>query len=181
MLVFVIEIVIAVIGFGATLFITNTYERQIEKDKALRMMEQVITFTEEQVADERAYLQMYDREEISAKKFLNSSVANTDYYESILTSELILQNADMHIHGEIMPYLTWIDQATTRAREATEDKDVRTQMYWRYAYFVKVLNLLRVSYNELNESITQEEALEECNRIIYRDLNEEIKLYENVS
>ena len=178
LLIFFVEILIAVIGFGATLFITNAYERQIEKEKAMQMIEQVITYTEKQAADERSYLRMYDKGEIDAEKFLNSSVVNSGYYESILTNDFILQNADMNIHGEIMSYLVWIDQCTTRAHEATEPEKIRAQMYWRYAYFLRVRSLLLLSYDELSGTITQEEATEEYKRIIHRDLNEEVKLYE---
>ena len=166
LLIFFVEILIAVIGFGATLFITNAYERQIEKEKAMQMIEQVITYTEKQAADERSYLRMYDKGEIDAEKFLNSSVVNSGYYESILTNDFILQNADMNIHGE------------TRAHEATEPEKIRAQMYWRYAYFLRVRSLLLLSYDELSGTITQEEATEEYKRIIHRDLNEEVKLYE---
>ncbi|MBQ2774936.1 MAG: hypothetical protein IJF40_03465 [Clostridia bacterium] len=179
LLVFFIEILIAVIGFGVTLFITNAYERQVEKDKALQMLEQVVVYTENQVIDERNYLRMYDKGEIKANVFLNSSVVNTDYYESILTNEFILQNANMKTHGEIMRYLVWIEQSTTLAKEATDESYMRAEMYWRYAYFLKFYNLLAISYDELNSTITEEEAAELCEKICQRSLNDEIKVYES--
>ena len=122
LLLFVVEILIAVIGFGITLNVTNNNERQIEKENALQMMEQTISYMDKQIKDERDYLRMYNNEELTAKGLLLSSVVNTEYYESILTNELILQNANMNIQGDIMRYLVWIEQKSERAKEA-EDED----------------------------------------------------------
>ena len=180
LLIFFVEILIAVIGFGITLFITNAYERQIEKDKAIQILEQVIAYTEKQATDERSYLRMYDNGEISANIFLNSSVVNTNYYESILTNDFILQNANMNIHGDIMNYLVWIDQATNRAKVATTKSDMRAEMYWRYAYIIKVRNLLIVSHDELTGTITGEEAIEKRRIICERSLEDEIVMYESI-
>ncbi len=178
LLVFFIEILIAVIGFGITLFITNGYERQIEKEKAIQMLTQTIEYTEKQAETEKAYLRMYDDGDIERNVFLNSSVFNMTYYESILTHELILKNANMNIHGNIMGYLVWIEQATERAENATTESKMRSEMMWRYAYFLKVRNLLIVSRDELAGDITAEKAEELRSTIRQRSSTMEIEIYE---
>ena len=65
--VFIIEILIAVIGFGVTLAFTNANELQLEKEKAICMIEQTIEFTDSQITREKNYLNMYKEEKIEAK------------------------------------------------------------------------------------------------------------------
>lgn len=176
--IFIVEILIAVIGFGATLAVTNANEREMEKEKAAQMLGQIIEYMDSQVDDEHDYLVMYDDGELTAKGLLVSSVVNTEYYESVLTNELILQNVNMKIHGEVMRYLTWGEQATARAKEATDDKGIRRQMWLRYAYHLKMRNHLQVSYDELTGAITADEAEERRAEIHRRSESEEVKIYE---
>lgn len=178
LIIFLVEILIAVIGFGVTLAITNANERQLDKEKAIQMMEQTIAYTDKQIVKERSYLNMYDDGDIEANVFLNSSVVNTNYYESILTNELILQNANMNIHGDVMTYLIWIEEGTARAKEAPTEKKMRSEMYWRYAYFIKLRNLLATSYDEMTGVITTEQAQEKRDAIHHRSLNDTVKLHE---
>ena len=56
--VFIIEILIAVIGFGVTLAFTNANELQLEKEKAICMLEQTVEFTDSQLTREKNYLDM---------------------------------------------------------------------------------------------------------------------------
>lgn len=181
LLLFVVEILIAVIGFGITLNVTNNNERQIEKENALQMMEQTISYMDKQIKDERDYLRMYNDEELTAKGLLLSSVVNTEYYESILTNELILQNANMNIQGDIMRYLVWIEQKSERAKEAEDEDEMYRQMYSRYGCFIKVRNLLQVSYDQLNGTITEEEVTEKWKEIRSRTDRETIELHEGVA
>ncbi len=181
LLIFVVEILIAVIGFGVTLNVTNNNERQIEKEKALQMMEQTINYMDKQIKDERDYLRMYNNEEITADGLLLSSVVNTEYYESILTNELILQNANMNIQGDIMRYLVWIEQKSERAKEAKDEDGMYRQMYSRYGCFIKVRNLLQVSYDQLNGTITEAEVTEKWKAIRSRTDQETIELHEGVA
>lgn len=181
LLLFVVEILIAVIGFGITLNVTNNNERQIEKENALQMMEQTISYMDKQIKDERDYLRMYNNEELTAKGLLLSSVVNTEYYESILTNELILQNANMNIQGDIMRYLVWIEQKSERAKEAEDEDEMYRQMYSRYGCFIKVRNLLQVSYDQLNGTITEEEVTEKWKEIRSRTDRETIELHEGVA
>ena len=184
LLVFIVDIVIAVIGFGLTLSVTNANEREIEKEKAIQMLTQTIQYTDWQIADERSYLKMHSRGEIDDRKLFNSNVISLTYYENILSNEVILQNANMNTYGDIMRYLLWIENSNTRAQTAlakaeaapeqteqeaqaaedgTQKKDtteVYNQMYWRCAYLRKARDLLSVCCDELSGDMTTQEAAE---------------------
>ena len=119
-LVFTIEILIAVIGFGVTLYITNANERQVEKDKAAQMVSQVIEFTDREITRERSYLNMYNKGTISVESLRISNLINLDYYNNILSTEVVLQNANMNTYGDIMSYLSWIEQQSNAASTAED-------------------------------------------------------------
>lgn len=181
LLIFIVEIVIAVIGFGLTLSVTNANERKIEKEKAIQMLTQTIQYTDWQIADERSYLKMHSKGEIDDRKLFNSNVISLTYYENILSNEVILQNANMNTYGDIMRYLLWIENSNARAEtalakaeaapeqdtQAAEDgtqkkgtTEVYNQMYWRCAYLRKARDLLSVCCDELKGDMTAKEASE---------------------
>lgn len=179
LLVFVIEILIAVIGFGLTLAITNANERQIEKEKAIQMLEQTIEYTDKQISMEGSYLRMHNKDELSDGSLILSSVINMNYYENILSNEVILQNADMVTYGEIMKFLVWIENASERAEKiyeeekaaketaGTEEKEAESasskvykQMYDRWIHLKKTRDMLSICCDELSGKMTREEASE---------------------
>lgn len=155
--VFVIEIIIAVLGFGITLSITNANERQVEKDKAIQMLEQTIEYTDKQLAKERSYLNGYKDGEYTDKQMLASNVISLDYYRNVLSNEVILQNANMNTYGELMTYLIWVEHYDDNAK-AEDCDDLYQQMFRRYKYLGKFRELLEVCYDELSEKISAEEA-----------------------
>lgn len=166
-IVFVIEIMIAVIGFGVTLAITNANELELEKEKAIRTLEQTIEYTDGQLKRDASYLKMYNKGTINSEKLIASSVISMDYYNNVLSNEMILQNANMNTYGEIMRYLEWIEYYDNGAKTATEDKKIYSKMYNRYAYLKKVRDLLDVCYDEMSGEITEDEAKKLCNNIKY--------------
>ena len=164
--VFIIEILIAVIGFGVTLAFTNANELQLEKEKAICMIEQTIEFTDSQITREKNYLNMYKEEKIEAKALQLSNVISLDYYDNILSNEVILQNANMNTYGEIMRYMEWIEFYDSTAKTAEGDA-IYSKLYNRYANMKKVSELLTVCRDEMRGDITPEEALELCKEIKY--------------
>ena len=169
MLVFIIEILIAVIGFGVTLAVTNANELQVEKDKAICMMEQTIEFTENQILREKKYLNMYKEEEINMNSLLLSSVISMDYYDNVLSNEVILQNANMNTYGEMMRYLSYVEYCDSSAKEAEDDSKAYSLMKGRCAYMEKVKELISICCDEMSGEITAEEAAELCREIKYGD------------
>lgn len=165
-LVFTIEILIAVIGFGVTLYITNANERQVEKDKAAQMVSQVIDYTDRQIDRERIYLVMHNKGTITSESLRVSNLINLDYYHNILSTEVLLQNANMNTYGDIMSYLLWIEQATDRAKAADADS-VYGHMYSRYRYLKLLRELLQVCHDELTGELSPTEAKQKCHDIIY--------------
>lgn len=165
LLVFIIEILIAVIGFGFTLGITDANEKRIEKEEAICMIEQTIEYTDSQVKREKSYLNMYNKEKIDGPTLLISNVISLDYYDNILSNEVILQNANMNTYGEIMRYLAWIEYFDESAKTEEDGKIIYSKLYYRYTNLQKVRELLCVCCDEMNGEITSEEALELCNEI----------------
>ena len=164
--VFIIEILIAVIGFGVTLAFTNANELQLEKEKAICMIEQTIEFTDNQITREKKYLNMYKAEEINDKSLKLSNVISLDYYDNILSNEVILQNANMNTYGEIMRYMEWIEYYDSTAKTAEGDA-IYSKLYNRYSNMKKVSELLTVCRDEMRGDITSEEAMELCKEIKY--------------
>lgn len=164
--VFIIEILIAVIGFGVTLAFTNANELQLEKEKAICMLDQTIEFTDSQITREKNYLNMYKEEKIEAKALQLSNVISLDYYDNILSNEVILQNANMNTYGEIMKYMEWIEYYDSTAKTAEGDA-IYSKLYNRYSNMKKVSELLTVCRDEMRGDITSEEALELCKEIKY--------------
>jgi hypothetical protein len=157
---------IAVIGFGVTLAFTNANELQLEKEKAICMLEQTVEFTESQLTREKNYLDMYKTDKIDAKTLLISDVISLDYYDNILSNEVILQNANMNTYGEIMRYMEWIEYYDSTAKTAEGDA-IYSKLYNRYSNMKKVSELLTVCRDEMRGDITSEEALELCKEIKY--------------
>ena len=164
--VFIIEILIAVIGFGVTLAFTNANELQLEKEKAICMIEQTIEFTDSQITREKNYLNMYKEEKIEAKALKLSNVISLDYYDNILSNEVILQNANMNTYGEIMRYMEWVEYYDSTAKTAEGDA-IYSKLYNRYSNMKKVSELLTVCRDEMRGDITSEEAMELCKEIKY--------------
>ena len=162
--VFFIEILIAIIGFGVTLAITNANEQQVEKDKAIRMLQQTIEYTDKQLTSERSYLNRHNRGEITTETLLVSNVINLDYYNNILSNEVVLQNANMNTYGDIMRYLAWVEGRDERAQTA-EESEVYQHLYRRYIFLKQVRELLQVCCDEMSGKITAAEAAERCKEI----------------
>ena len=169
MLVFIIEILIAVIGFGITLAVTNANELQVEKDKAICMLEQTIEFTENQISREKKYLNMYKEEKIEMSTLLLSSVISMDYYDNVLSNEVLLQNANMNTYGEIMRYLSYVEYYDDSAKTEEDESKAYSKMYNRCSNMKKVKELLTVCCDEMSGEITAEEAAELCKEIKYGD------------
>ena len=166
--VFIIEILIAVIGFGVTLAFTNANEMQLEKEKAICILEQTVEFTDSQLTREKNYLDMYKADKIDAKTLLISDVISLDYYDNILSNEVILQNANMNTYGEIMKHMEWIEYYDSTAKTAEED-DIYAKLWNRHSNLKKTSELLTICCDEMSGEITAEEALELCKEIKYGD------------
>jgi len=164
--VFTIEILIAVIGFGITLSITNANERQMEKETASQMISQVIEFTDRQIERERSYLNMYKKETLTAEGLRVSNRINLDYYNNILSTDVVLQNANMNTYGDIMTYLLWIEQRDDLARDAEGDR-IYNYMVQRYNHLKKLREFLVICHDELTGNISAEEAKQRCRDIKY--------------
>lgn len=162
--VFFIEILIAIIGFGVTLAITNANEQQVEKDKAIRMLQQTIEYTDKQLTSERSYLNMHKNGKITTEGLLVSNVINMDYYDNILSNEVVLQNANMNTYGDLMRYLAWVEGRDERAQTA-EESEVYQHLYRRYIFLKQVRELLQVCCDEMSGKITAAEAAERCKEI----------------
>ena len=59
LILFFIEILVGVIGFGATLNYANDNDSKIEKNKAVTMIELAVEYTDFQVDEESIYWNMY--------------------------------------------------------------------------------------------------------------------------
>lgn len=151
---------IAVIGFGVTLAVTNENELQMEKEKAICMMEQTIEYTDSQIAREKSYLNMYNKGTITGEVLLKSDVISIKYYDNILANEVILQNANMNTYGEIMKYLAWVEYYDSTAKTAEDDSSIYAKLYNRYANMKKVKEMLVICCDEMKGEITEEEAAE---------------------
>lgn len=167
LIVFIIEILIAVIGFGVTLAITNTNELAMEEEKAIRMLEQTVEYTDGQISRDKSYLNMYNKGEIKSDTLIKSSVISIDYYKNVLSNDVVLQNANMNTYGEIMRYLEWIEYYDDSAKAETDDSKIYSKMYNRYTYLEKVNELLAVCCDEMSGEISAGEAAELCKEIKY--------------
>lgn len=171
LIVFLVEILIAVVGFGITLNITDYNEKRIEKDTAIQMLEQTIEYTSNEIETESQYLVMFKEEVMDARVFLNSSVININYYNTILSNELILRNVDMSTYGYCMDYLVRIEDCMEQAKAATDDSTLYSEMYWRCQYLKKLRDLITVYHQELSDEITAEEAIAKCKDIDDKDIS----------
>ena len=172
LIVFFVEIFVAVLGFGLTLYVTNDNQNKIEEAKALQMLSQAIEYTDREIEEESAYFDMYRNGEIETRVYLNSSVTNLDYYNNVMSNELILQNVNMVAYGYFMDYLVRVNDTDTRARTSSDPTEIRMEMEWRYKYLKKIRDLLIVCRDEMAGTITTEEANEMCAEINKKPLSE---------
>ena len=164
---FGLEIMIVLVGFGLTLAFTNAYERQLEKENAAHMIQQVVEFTDWQIKSERSYLNSYNKGDLTVADLRVSNGINLNYYNSILSSDIILQNVNMNTYGNIMRYLLWIEQRDELAKNA-KDEHVYTYMEQRYRELKALREYLLVCQEELQGVITAEEAKERCKEINHK-------------
>ena len=171
LLMFLIEIFIAVIGFGITLAITNANEHQVAKEKAIVMLQQTVEYTDRQLEMDRKYLVSHNKENISDVKLQVSDVISMEFYYNILSNETILQNANMNTYGELMRYMTWVENNDERAKQADEGK-VYSYLYQRYTNLQKARDLMQICCDEMSGKITAEEALVLCNNVKYGETDQ---------
>lgn len=171
MLVFIIEILIAVIGFGVTLAVTNANELEVEKGKAICMLEQTIEFTDSQIIREQSYLSMYKEDKIDIKTLVDSNVISLNYYDNVLSNEVVLQNANMKTYGEIMRYLSYVEYYDSTAKTETDEKTAYAKIYNRCENTKKIKELLAVCCDEMSGKITADEADTMCKEIKYGDMD----------
>lgn len=171
MLVFIIEILIAVIGFGVTLAVTNANELEVEKGKAICMLEQTIEFTDSQIIREQSYLSMYKEDKIDIKTLVDSNVISLNYYDNVLSNEVVLQNANMKTYGEIMRYLSYVEYYDSTAKTETDEKTAYAKIYNRCENTKKIKELLVVCCDEMSGKITADEADTMCKEIKYGDMD----------
>ncbi len=79
LLVFLIEIFIAVIGFGVTLAITNMNEHQLQKEQSILMLQQTIEYTDRQLEMDRNYLVSHNKDKISDVKLQVSDEISMEF------------------------------------------------------------------------------------------------------
>ena len=168
LLVFFIEIVIAVIGFGITLAITNMNERQLQKEQSVHMLQQTIEYTDRQLEMDRKYLVSHNKESISDLKLRASDVISMEFYYNILSDETILQNANMNTYGELMRYMKWVEYHDQRAKEV-EGSQVYTYLYQRYDKLQKARDLMQICCDEMKGTITAKQAADLVHDVKYGD------------
>ena len=56
------------------------------------MVSQVIEFTDREITRERSYLNMYNKGTISVQSLRISNLINLDYYNNILSTEVVLSS-----------------------------------------------------------------------------------------
>ena len=172
LLVFLIEIFIAVIGFGITLTITNDNEHQLAKENAILMLEQTIDFTDRQLEMDRKYLVSHNKDNISDGKLQISDVISMEFYYNILSDETVLQNANMNTYGELIRYMTWVENYDERA-QVCEASKVYGYLYQRYTNLQKARDLMQICCDEMSGKITTEEAAELCHDVKYGDTDKD--------
>lgn len=112
---------------------------------------------------------MYKEEEINMNSLLLSSVISMDYYDNVLSNEVLLQNANMNTYGEIMRYLSYVEYYDDSAKTEEDESKAYSKMYNRCSNMEKVKELLTVCCDEMSGEITAEEAAELCKEIKYGD------------
>ncbi len=165
LVVFIIEIIVAVIGFGITLNVTNANERNIEKEQAIQMLEQTINYTETQLSSHYSYTKSYQNGEISLEELKISNVINFDYYDNILSCEAILQNVNMSTYGDLMRYLQWAKNTDERIKLTSTKEVIIAYNENRGKHILKLQKLLEICVDELKGDISNEEASAECESI----------------
>jgi len=109
---------------------------------------------------------MYKKETLSAKSLLYSNVISTDYYNNVLSNDVVLQNANMNTYGDIMNYLMWIEQRDEMAHEGPE-QHIYIYLEQRHNHLKKMREFLIICHDELSGSITAEEAKQLCHDVKY--------------
>lgn len=165
LIIFIIDIIIAVIGFGVTLGVTNENERNIEKEHAIQMLEQTINYTKTQLSSHYSYTKSYQNGEISLEELRISNVINFDYYDNILAYEAILKNVNMSTYGDLMRYLQWAKNTDERIFSTSNKESIIAYNESRGKHILKLQKLLETCVNELKGNISKEEASEECESI----------------
>ena len=154
---FILQIVIAFLGFGVTLGVSNANERRIEKKHVIEMLEQSIEFTENRLQNSYEYQISYEQNDISLTEYLDSNRIPFDYYNNLFGNDLIMENINMNAYGYILQYLNWaIDTEET----AFNQKDKTDAVYYfekRNEHLETMDEIVQQSCKQVKGELSEEE------------------------
>lgn len=154
---FFLQIVIAFLGFGVTLGISNANERRIEKNHVIEMLEQSIEFTENRLQNSYEYQISYEQNDISIIEYLDSNRIPFDYYNNLFGNDLIMENINMNAYGYILQYLNWAIDTEETAFNQKDKEDVAYYFEKRNEHLKTMDEIVQQSCKQLKGELSKEE------------------------
>ena len=176
-LTFLIEIIIAVVGFGLTLNFSNENERKREEEVVIQMLEQAKQYTEDLVEFNVTNYQFYDNNEYDWVYLEHVNTVNLNYYNNILTDPQVIRQVDMFVYGYMMQCLLWVEREDEYMRSLEDEELAYRYMKFRDQNIYKIELLLDICIKELKGEIDEEEAEKLC--YAYRAITFDIKAGEH--
>lgn len=154
---FILQIVIAFLGFGVTIGVSNANERKIEKNHVIEMLEQSIEFTENRLRNSYEFQISYEQNDISLTEYLDSNRIPFDYYNNLFGNDLIMENINMNAYGYILQYLNW---AIDTEEVAFEQEDKTSAIYYfekRNEHLKTMDEIVQQSCKQVKGELSEEE------------------------
>ena len=154
---FILQIVIAFLGFGITLGVSNKNERRIEKNHVIEMLEQSSEFTENRLQNSYEFQISYEQKDISLTEYLDSNRIPFDYYNNLFSNDLIMENINMNAYGYILQYLNWAIDTEEMAFNQTDKTNAVYYFEKRNEHLKTMDEIVQQSCKQVKGELSEEE------------------------
>lgn len=157
---FVLQIIIAIVGFGLTLVLSNQTERAQDKSYVVEMLEQSSDFTANRLALSSEYTEEYQDKRNTWEDFSLSNKITFDYYDNLFSNSQVMEYLDMNAYGHMLQYLLWAKDLETMALEESDINIAFDYYKTRDEHLFKMDKIVQACCEELEGNMSKEELTE---------------------
>ena len=172
MLEFMVEIIAVFLGLFISMGVTQWQDDKKEKEMAVTMLEQACEFAQEQYDNIHVYIEKFDKSQSKNSYQLELYASlDLDYYDNIVSNEIIIKHLNTHTYGVFSKYLKYIEVLDSQIENIDYNApEIKHQMVKvREAFFGRLITILDVCALEASGELTAEEyneIIKELDRLI---------------
>lgn len=157
---FILQIIIAIVGFGLTLVLSNNVEREQDKSYVVEMLEQSSDFTSNRLELSLEYIEEYQDKRSTWEGFSLSNKITFNYYDNLFSNSQVMEYLDMNAYGHMLQYLLWAKELETMALEESNINIAFDYYKTRDEHLFKMDKIVQACCEELKGNMSKEELKE---------------------